>query len=147
MFLSQLNVALAAKDCYVYYSDQQLYLAKHQRFVYPDVMVVCGEQEFRDEKQLQIQNPKLIIEVLSGSTEGYDKTDKFSYYRSLPSFKEYVLINAEKVYVDAYYREASDLWRISSAYRLEDTIHLYSLGIDLSVKSIYAKTKDVKEEA
>ena len=84
-----------------------------------------------------------MIEVLSESTEGYDRGDKFKFYRSLPSFKEYMLISSTKIWVDTFYRESEELWRISSASSLEESIHLYSLNLDLPLRAIYAKTEGI----
>lgn len=141
----RLSEKLDDTDCVVYDSDMQLMVEEENRYLYPDAMVVCGKREYGDEKKMTIKNPVLIIEVLSAATEVYDKTEKFRYCRSIPSFREYLLVHPEKVAVDAFYRADEQLWRISSATGLNESIHLYSLGDDLQIKDIYAKTEGLQE--
>lgn len=131
---------LEGTDCVTCNSDMTVQIESFNRYVYPDISVVCMPVEFVDDRQLIIKNSKLIIEVLSESTEAYDRGDKFKYYRSIPSFKEYVLISSTSIWVEAFYKEDKDLWRISSASKLEESIHLYSLNIDVPLQQIYAKT-------
>lgn len=128
-------------DCVIYDSDQAVKIEKYNCYVFPDASVVCGKREFEDEKQLRLTNPFLIIEVLSDSTADYDRGEKFSYYRSLPSFREYVLIHSNKIWVESYYREESNLWRIASVATLEEVLHLHSLKIDIPLQALYAKTE------
>jgi len=140
-----LGNALSEKDCIVYTSDQQVVIHSQKRYVYPDVSVVCGEPEHEDEKKIRLTNPKLIVEVLSEGTIDYDRSDKFHLYCKIPSFQEYLLIHSNRVLVETYYRKESGSWSISSAFKLADTIHLYSLDLDLSVKDIYKKIKGLPE--
>ncbi len=132
------------KDCVVYDSDMQLFIETANAYVYPDAMIVCGERDFTDDKKTQIKNPVVVIEVLSESTQQYDKTKKFRLYRSIPSFKEYLLIDPKRVAIDGYYKESSQLWRISSATGLSDVIDIHALGISLKLSDIYAKTQDLE---
>jgi Uma2 family endonuclease len=141
----RLSEKLDDTDCVVYDSEMQLAVESESRYVYPDAMVVCGDREFTDESKKRIKNPVLIVEVLSKkSTEGYDKMEKFRYYRNIPSFREYVLIDPEEPAIDIYYKEEVDLWRISTSTGLESTINLFSLDIELRLADIYAKTEDLK---
>ncbi len=135
----RLSENLDDTDCIVYDSDMQLYIASQNCYVYPDGMVACGKQEYTNDKQLQLTNPILIIEVLSESTREKDRTSKFSWYRTIPSFKEYLLIDADKIWIDSFYKEANDFWRFASASKLSDSIYLHSLQISLSVNDIYNK--------
>jgi Uma2 family endonuclease len=114
-------------------------------YFFPDAMVTFGEQEFSDERQRFLKNPILIAEVLSKSTESYDKGEKFRLYRSIPSLKEYVLISSDRPVVESFYKEGDGLWRISSAITLESSIHLYALNIDIPLAQIYAKVTGLKE--
>ncbi|MDX1939152.1 MAG: Uma2 family endonuclease [Saprospiraceae bacterium] len=142
-FRAELHFKLRETDCVVYDSDQAVRIEKYNCYVFPDASVVCGKREFEDEKKLRLKNPFLIIEVLSENTEAYDRGEKFSFYRSLPSFKEYVLIHSNKVWVESFYREESNLWRISTVSNLHENIHLYSLNLDISVQQLYSKTEDI----
>lgn len=143
---TQLKIALKGKGCQVYSSDQQVMSESTNRYVYPDVSVACGNREFADEKKTKLLNPILVVEVLSESTAVYDKNTKLHLYSKIPSFQEYVLINAEKVEVHTYFKEEKELWRISFASRMEDTIQLHSLGINISVAEIYDEISDLKKE-
>ena len=127
------------KNCSVYNSDQKIYISKFNRGAYPDCTVICGEEKFHKNSKSTLINPSLIIEVLSESTKAYDKGDKFEGYRSLPSFKEYLLIWQTIPKVQSWYKEADDLWRISSAFGLDKTIHLYSIDCTITLKDIYRR--------
>lgn len=144
--LTALNNALTERDCLVYNSDQQLAISQQERYVYADVAVVCGERAFEDQKETRLINPSLIFEVLSDSTKDYDKTTKFHLYCRLPSFKEYALVHSDRIFVESFYKEESGLWRISSAFSLQESIHLYSLSIDLPLSRLYNKITGLKEE-
>ncbi len=138
-----LGNALWDSDCVVYDSDQAVRIEKYNCYVFPDASVVCGKREFEDEKQLRLTNPFLIIEVLSESTEAYDRGEKFSFYRALPSFREYVLVHSTKIWVESYYREESNLWRISTISNLDESLHLRSLNLEIPLRQLYAKTEDL----
>ena len=131
------------KGCTVYNSDQKVYIPDFSRGVYPDCMVLCGEEELHEKSKTVITNPALIIEVLSESTKEYDSNGKFEGYRSVPSFKEYVLVWQTIPKVQSWYKETNNLWRISSAFGLDKTIQLYSIGCEIALKDIYKRVKDL----
>lgn len=132
------------KDCSVFSSDQQVYIPAHNRCVYPDCTVVCEEEELSGNTLLL--NPLLIIEVLSESTKQYDSTDKFEAYRSIPSFKEYVLVWQTIPKVQSWYKEEAQLWRISSAFGLDKTLPLYTLNCELALADIYKRVKNLEDK-
>ena len=138
--LTALNNALADKEsCYVLNSDTKLHIQKHNHYVYPDVMVLCGKMEFVAARRDIIQNPVLIIEVLSKSTEDYDRGSKFQKYMSLPSFIEYLVISRDKVQVEHYFKKEADHW-IFKVYRtLDREVLLGSLGVKLGLQAMYKK--------
>lgn len=140
-----LDEQLDDTDCVVYNSDMAVYIQEYNRYVYPDASVVCEPQTFEDAGRLRLKNPSLIIEVLSESTGSYDRGDKFLYYRSLPSFREYLLISSTRIFVEGWYREAPDLWRMSSASSLDASIPIHSLNLELSLRSVYAKSELIKK--
>lgn len=129
------------KDCSTYNSDQKVYIPEFNHGVYPDCSVICGEEELHEKSTAMVTNPCLIIEVLSESTKDYDKSAKFEGYRSLPSFKEYVLVWQTIPKIQAWYKEAEDLWRISSAFGLDKTIHLYAIDCTIALKDIYRRVQ------
>ena len=130
------------KNCATYNSDLKVHIPAFSRFVYPDCMVLCEKEEMYEGSKVIIKNPSLIIEVLSASTKEYDMSSKFEGYRSLPSFKEYMIIWQTITKVQTWYREAEDLWRISSAFGLDKTIQLYSIDCEIALKDIYRRVID-----
>lgn len=138
-------IEATGKNCFVMGSEIKVYIEKANHGVYPDVMMICGEEELYEEENSVITNPTLIIEVLSKSTAAYDRGLKFEKYRSLTSFKEYVLLWQTIPYAQSWYKESEDLWRISRASGLEDELYLYSLESKISLESIYRRVKDLGE--
>jgi len=123
-------------DCIAINSEVKLHIQFSNKFLYPDVMVVCGGMERASKDSNSIINPSVIIEVLSKSTESYDRGDKFFAYRKINSLKEYILINQHKAEVDIYKRE-SDLWKISRIEGLDKQLEIPSLGLNIALKDVY----------
>ena len=136
---------LDRRDCVVFDSDMALSLEDGNRYVFPDGMVVCGERQYSNKQRTQLKNPVLIVEVLSEGTKSYDRTDKFRFYRSIPSLKEYLVIASDKAVVETFFKEEEGLWRIGSAKGLDDQIHLFSINIDIPLAHIYAKVDELKD--
>lgn len=124
--------------------DLKVFIEAYNHGVFSDAMVICDEPEMYKNRNDIIVNPSLVVEVLSKSTESYDRGEKFLKYRSLPSFKEYVLISADKYLVESFYRESSSLWQMRTAIGLEAEIHLFSINKTIALKDIYENVKDVK---
>ena len=120
-----------------YNSDLRVWLPQHNWGVYPDVMVIEGVAEFNDDRRDEITNPRLIVEVLSRSTEAYDRGDKFKYYRSLASFCEYVLVDQYQPYVECYTQTDEGDWLLRSHEGLEAQITLKTLNTQLALADIY----------
>src|SRR6185436_1384401 len=107
-------------------------------YTYPDVTVVCGEPRFEDSELDTLLNPTLLIEVLSPSTEAYDRGRKFAQYRTLESFREYVLVSQDEVRVEIFTRQDDGHWLLSQeAGRLEETVPLASIGCELRLADVY----------
>lgn len=107
---------------------------------YTDLMVVNHEPEFNGDRTDEILNPLLIVEVLSPSTEAYDRGDKFRKYRSIPSFCEYLVVSQVEPYVEKYLRlENSDRWQLQTYDQLDQIISLESLKIELPLQEIYRR--------
>lgn len=134
----EIRMALRRKnsDCTPINSDVKLHIISLNKFLYPDVMVICGEIERSEAEKDAIINPTVIVEVLSQSTESYDRGDKFFSYRQIASLKEYILIDQYKAQIDAYVRE-EDLWKIMRIEGMDKELNLDSLGITISLKDIY----------
>lgn len=128
------------KKCRVSGSDIKVYIEKYDSFVYPDAMIVCGELEMKGKDA--IQNPLLIVEVLSDGTASYDRDKKFKKYISLPSFVEYVLTEQDQPVVHAYSRQVEEGtgrkdWSMRFALGLEESIYLKSIDCEIALADIY----------
>ena len=121
----------------VYTSDLKIYIEPVDVGVYPDALVVCEATEYWKGRKDVIVNPLLVVEVLSRSTQAYDRRGKYDFYRMLPSFKEYVLIDSKKAFVETRFREEEDLWRIKTETKMENLVPLRSLGVSISMEDIY----------
>jgi len=135
----RLGEALIDKDCIVFDSNMKLDIAKANLFVYPDVMVVYCEIEFFENRTDIIRNPVLIIEVLSPSTQAFDRSQKFAYYRSVPSVKEYVLVSQAEARVEVFYKQDEKTWLYTVAEGLEETIVFRTIQQEFALKDIYQK--------
>ena len=119
-------------------SDMNIWIEAYGHSVYPDAAVLCQTPEFHLDRQDIITNPTLIVEVSSPSTEGYDRGEKFDKYRSLSSFKEYLLVKQDKASVQVFYREKENLWEISDPIRdLDKSVFLRSIDCEISLADIY----------
>jgi Uma2 family endonuclease len=118
-------------------SDMKIYLPRYRHFVYPDAVVVFERPVFYENRKDIILNPILIVEVLSSSTEDYDKGSKFLKYKSLESFREYVLVEQDSPEVTRFYKPKEGSWEEAISDQLQQQIHLKSLDIHLSLARIY----------
>ena len=136
--ISIFNQFLKDKPCKVYPSDLRLRIEKSGLYTYPDITIVCGKTELLDNKFDTLKNPTILIEVLSDSTEKYDRGQKFSFYREIPSLKEYILVSSKTVKIEKF-------------KRLEDGNYLYiesnehqpfpidSINMNLNLEDVYNK--------
>lgn len=121
----------------VYNSDLKIYIEPSGFGVYADALVVCEQTQYWQNRRDVIVNPLLIVEVLSPSTQAYDRLGKFDLYKLLPSFQEYVLISADKPSIETRFREEPDLWRIKTEVDINNLVPLRSLGVSISMADIY----------
>lgn len=138
--ITSLSIAIRAnkKSCKIYNSDIRVNLPEIGRVVMPDGAVVVGKPEFTIEKPVGLlANPTLIIEVFSKSSEGYDRGDKFKFYRTLPSFTEYMLVSQEQPAVETFVKKDGQWFINEVADGLEAKVKLASLGLTLSLSDIY----------
>lgn len=129
------------KDCLVLSSDMKIWIPETSSFVYPDVSMVCGEPAFFEERKDVLTNPILIVEVLSESTEGYDRGEKFRKYSSIPSFQEYLVVSQDEALVESFFLsdKNENLWKITRADGIEASLHIHSLNLDLPLSDIYKR--------
>jgi Uma2 family endonuclease len=125
------------KTYFVRNGQQLVYLPKLNFGLYPDVLVVSETPQYFDKNEVLLINPLLIVEVLSKSTKKYDRTEKFDEYRTLDSFKEYVLIDQKRCHIEVRYRETPDTWRYTEVTDMQGSIFLKSLNCSILVADIY----------
>ncbi len=137
--IAELRQQLKGKDCTAVPSDLRLWIESAKHYLYPDVTVVCGEPEFTDEHVDTLVNPRLVVEVLSKSTRDFDRGEKFTMYRTLPSFAEYVLIAQDRHHVEHFARQADGRWLLTDIDQVADTVSLTSIEGQLALAEIYDK--------
>jgi Uma2 family endonuclease len=126
------------RDCQVFQSDMRVQVEADVSF-YPDIVAICGEARYAEEKRIILLNPTLVIEVLSPSTEDYDRGRKFNYYRRFPSLKEYLLVSQEKMQIDHYIRQDENAWLLQGFSMPERKLELSSIGCILLIHETYRK--------
>lgn len=141
-FGAALTVALRGKPCRVYSSDLRIRVRETDLATYPDVAVVCGRLEISPDDRSGVINPLLIVEVLSDSTERYDRGAKFAHYRHLASLREYVLVSQHEPRVEVYRRNEHRRFELFEAVAGE-TFELAAIGATIAVDEIYANPLEV----
>ncbi len=139
--LAGIHPQLRRRSCEVYPSDMRVLVSATGLYTYPDVVVVCGEPQFADGVMDTLVNPTLLVEVLSPSTEAYDRGRKFEQYRKIESLRQYLLVASDRVSVELYTRQASGQWLLSSAAEPDEVVELESVECRLRVGDIYEKVE------
>lgn len=134
------------RPCETYINDMRVRVRATGLYTYPDVVALCGEPSFEDAHQDTLLNPVVIIEVLSESTEAYDRGEKFAHYRRLESLSDYVLIAQDKVRVEHYARQGQQ-WILSEASDLSGAISLASIGCEIALRNIYERIEFLENPA
>ena len=137
----QLLTQLSERPCDVLISEIKVSLQGSRKFFYPDVVVVCGELLFHDDRKDIITNPDLVIEVLSPSTEAFDRGAKFQAYRTVASLKEYVLVAQDSPTVEQYVRNDDGSWTLTTVAGLESTLTLPSVECTLNLAAVYKRVE------
>lgn len=133
--------ALDDKDCIVLGSDMKTAIDVAQSYVYPDAQVICGKVEYVEGRNDIVSNPVLVVEVLSDSTERYDRGKKFKKYQTLPSFREYVLISQTEPLVETFVRQEGNHWLYTFTEGMESVVELASIGAAIPMADIYRKVE------
>lgn len=120
-------------------SDMRVRINPSGLYTYPDVTIVCGEPQFLDERRDTLLNPNLIVEVLSPSTEAYDRGRKFKHYRSVESVSQYLLVSSEEINAELFTRQPDGTWHLITVSRLEDSLEFQSVGCRLALADVYQK--------
>ena len=137
----ELGTQLRNGPCLVSSVDLRVATDRRRHYTYPDVVVVCDSPQFVDEQRDTITNPAFVAEVLSDSTEKYDRGAKFERYRGVPTISEYLLISQDRVHVELYTRQAEGVWFLREWNDSGNEIELASLRCTLKVAEVYAKVE------
>jgi Uma2 family endonuclease len=139
----ELGDALEEGPCVVSVTEVRLQVAAGETYMYPDLMVVCGEPAYAEGHRDMITNPSVIVEVLSASTEAWDRGGKFAQYRRVASLREYVLVSQDAMRVEWFTRGADSAWTYREAVGPEGVVRLDELGVTLALGRIYRKVAGV----
>lgn len=142
---SELRSQLRGRRCETYLNDMRVRVSATGLYTYPDVVVVCGRPRFDDSQVDVLLNPTVIFEVLSPSTEAYDRGAKFAHYRYLDSLKEYVLVAQDRMQVDHFARVGNQ-WLLTAYSRPEEILQLPAIECAIPLAEIYAQI-ELSEEA
>ena len=135
---AELHTRLKGSGCVVFANEMRVSIPSVKSYSYPNVGVVCEEPRFEDDVFDTLLNPIVIVEVLSPSTEAYDRGDKFAHYRQLQSLQEYILVSQDKVRVDHYVRHAAQ-WILTDFQEPDQQLPLTSIQCELSLQEIYER--------
>src|SRR5579871_6004871 len=132
--------ALRNGACHVHGSDFRVRVSSRM-YTYPDVSVVCGKRLLADDRQDILLNPAVIFEVLSSSTESYDRGMKLQLYRTITSLQDYILVSQNEVRVAQYTRQENNLWILRDYTTLEEDLTIPSIGVSLPMRAIYNRVE------
>jgi len=139
--VTSFNLQLKKQPCQVYSTDMRAKVLKSGLYTYPDVIVVCDKPKFEDEHHDVLLNPTLIAEVLSESTEAYDRGKKFEHYRKIESLIEYLLIAQDKHSIEQFIKQNDGSWLFLETSDSEGTVRLRSINCELLISDVYHKVE------
>ena len=140
--VTELNIQLRGRECEVISNDMRVKTGAKGAYFYPDVVVFCGDPEFEDNVFDTLLNPTLVVEVLSPSTEVFDRGEKFAQYQELVSLREYILVSQDRIHVEQY-RLMKMQWVATECRRYEDVLPLVSINCELPLRDIYRRVPAV----
>jgi Uma2 family endonuclease len=136
-----LHGQLKDRDCDAYANDMRVKVQSTILYTYPDIVVTCNEPRFLDSNVDTLLNPQIVIEVLSDSTERYDRGKKFEHYRTIPSLREYVLVSQDRAHIDRFSLNEQGQWVLDDASGLDAVIELTTISCRLPLAEVYAKVE------
>jgi Uma2 family endonuclease len=137
----ELSTQFRGRPCQTYASDMRVKVSVTGLYTYPDVVAVCGDIQFEDEDRDTLLNPVIVVEVLSKSTEAYDRGEKFAHYRRLESVTDYLLVSQDKVRVEHYTRQTDGQWLLAEISDLAGLVTLPAIECELRMADIYEKVE------
>lgn len=138
---SELSTQLKGRPYEAYANDMRVKAAEAKGYHYPDIAVVCGQPEFEDGQLDTLLNPTVLVEILSPSTEAYDRGDKFAAYRKIASLREYLLVAQDKPRIERYLRQG-DSWILTETSGLDGVVDLENIGCVLALREVYDRVID-----
>ncbi len=129
--------------CRVFNADQRIHIAAARTFSYADCLVVCGDPKFASDQQDNLLNPLLIVEVLSPSTQDYDRGKKFELYRTIESFREYLIVHQDRRFVEHHSKQEDGSWVLREHSGTEGSVAIPRLGLHLSLGDLYSSALDL----
>jgi Uma2 family endonuclease len=139
-----IGIQLKNTPCRPYGSDMRMHIPENTLFTYPDISIYCGNPITIDKEEDTVIQPTIIIEILSKSTRDYDRGGKFKLYRDIPTLKEYMLIDTEKIGVEVFRINAHNQWELQEYKTLQQMVQLPTVGVSLSMQEIYNDTRLAK---
>ena len=136
---AELKNQLGDRDCDVLPTEMKVRLQESRKFFYPDISVVCGNPQFHDARTDVILNPDLVVEVLSPSTEAFDRGEKFQAYQTIESLKEYLLVAQDRPFIEQFVRSETGKWEYAAAIGLESSLTLPSIECTLNLTAVYKR--------
>lgn len=137
-FIGEVRSFLKGKSCNVFGSDLRVHNSANSLYTYPDAMIICGKPQLLDGAFDTVLNPAVIVEILSPSTQRYDRGEKFMLYRSIPSLKEYILIDSESIQVEHYKRNDDNTWLLQEWKEQTDVLTIATIGLALPLEELYS---------
>lgn len=138
-FCRRFPLKINGQEYYTYINDVRLWIEQYRLYTYPDVMVIRGKPIYEGIGKTNVINPSIIVEVLSKSTQEYDRTDKFQYYRSINEFQEYILIDQYRFYVAQYFKQENGQWLFNDYQGNEAILKLASDDFEISFQDLYER--------
>ncbi len=136
-----MNIAFENKPCEAFITDMRLLVKKNGLYTYPDVMVVCGQIKFVEGRTDTITNPVVVIEVLSESTQDYDRGSKFMLYRALASLQEYILIEQDKIHIERFRKLEDGRWILDEFDQADQVLSVEAIDFEMPLQRIYRNVK------
>jgi Uma2 family endonuclease len=142
--LGELYSFLKGSNCKIYPSDLRVYNAANSLYTYPDIIIVCGKEEYLDDSFDSLLNPTVLFEVLSPATEDYDRGTKFKLYRTIASLQNYVLVSSTEFAAEVYTRKEDENWLFTSAKDREAQLYLSAINYRLKLLDVYAQVGELR---
>jgi Uma2 family endonuclease len=139
--LSYLGEKLRGKSCKPYGSDMRVHIESNTLFTNPDISIICGPPVFRNDDEINLLNPTVIIEVFSPGTRNYNRVGKFRLYRDIPTLREYVMIDPVAISIEAFFINENGNWELRIIKKLNEMLELRSINASLDLREIYEGTK------